>query len=1238
MTRTSTLSILSRALFASFIACMISSCNGRRDIPLPEDGGYAPPDVTAITFGPEEPLVWTDKPLPLTTSPSPFPFAKLPEYLFDSSGFRKLGAPPDTVRFEMAALPTVAFDFEKLPDVKVRRSTLLLPPPERISMPRPTYKNAREIVFDFPPPLNSLTVNGMVSDHTGNTWMLTSGGIIRYDGETILRYMPGTNFSNISSVVFDRDNVMWFAMRNSGLTSFDPANGTGTQFDKTPGFTPRDNVQVYIDSKNRIWASCLPPGYGPESDATSGYMIRVDEKRETAKIWREADGLTGGAPTGVVEDANHNFWFTNATRGVRIYDGNSKQLRTLGMKEGLSIDSISTPNIDSSGRILLPGQDFSTNIVEPSAGIIIKAGKRQGLPSFFNVPQIQTDREGNLYRGSDRGLMILNRDLTAKSVYQRPEGLNALSGVNPFFDARNQLLVGNRLGVQMFRKNGLDIRKRGTVQVSTMLEDTRGRIWIGSLESGIMILDRKTNRYKLYDAAHGLADNFIQYMTEYDGQVLISTQAGGLEIIDTALRQVERIGGVQGVTGNLTTMETDQDKNIWIGGLGQGLDVIDPRTKSLRHLGTGQGIKDSAMAELKRDRKGLLWFISGWGGVGYIDPVKKTIRHIVKSGHRILTAGEQDVLLKHDSRGNTWVMTSTKGFLMINPTHDSVSYFGPAQGVAAATATSIGEYNGRMYLALGSNGLTVLTPPDAGSRSWKVDAISKYSGLTKTVRSYNSDLITRDGEFWWGDDGITIIRNTDKGFGDSTYNETYITGLNLEGDDQYYVANPWKYTAGDTIGYDWGGARQKLTSKSDAKDLPWLQGGGLIWDSLDRNYYVPVNPVFPYDKNVIQFQFAQVHLGARDSVYYRYILEGFDQKWSAKMSKPFSEFYRNIPPGRYTFKVTSTNRGVWGKPVEYSFTVSPPWWRTWWAYLIYALMLGVLLRGYVVYRSRRLRRENKVLEEKIHLRTQQLQHSIEELKATQGQLIQSEKMASLGELTAGIAHEIQNPLNFINNFAEVNMELLVELTEEIDKGNPAAAKELAQDVINNEQKINHHGKRADGIVKSMLQHSRGNANTSKEPTDLNKLADEYLRLAYHGLRAKDKSFNAALKTDFDPGVGMVNIMANDIGRVILNLITNAFYAVGERKKSAGTGYEPTVSVSSGKAAGRVELKIADNGGGIAEKVREKIFQPFFTTKPAGQGTGLGLSLAYDIVKAHNGELHLDTKEGQGTTFTIVLPA
>jgi two-component system NtrC family sensor kinase len=267
---------------------------------------------------------------------------------------------------------------------------------------------------------------------------------------------------------------------------------------------------------------------------------------------------------------------------------------------------------------------------------------------------------------------------------------------------------------------------------------------------------------------------------------------------------------------------------------------------------------------------------------------------------------------------------------------------------------------------------------------------------------------------------------------------------------------------------------------------------------------------------------------------------------------------------------------------------------------------------------------------------EELQQALVELKAAQVQLVHSEKMASLGELTAGIAHEIKNPLNFVNNFSEVSNELIVEMNDQLNKGDFTEAKAIAQDIRQNLEKINYHGKRADAIVKGMLQHSRTSTG-QKEPTDINALVDEYLRLSYHGLRAKEKTFNAKFETDFDSSIGTINIVPQDIGRVILNLLNNAFYAVGQKKTLSGSSYEPTVLVSTKRSGNKISISVKDNGDGIPTNVIAKVFHPFFTTKPTGLGTGLGLSLSYDIIKAHGGELKVETKEGEGATFIIELP-
>jgi len=394
----------------------------------------------------------------------------------------------------------------------------------------------------------------------------------------------------------------------------------------------------------------------------------------------------------------------------------------------------------------------------------------------------------------------------------------------------------------------------------------------------------------------------------------------------------------------------------------------------------------------------------------------------------------------------------------------------------------------------------------------------------------------------------------------------------------------------------------------------------------------------PYFQNIFSIDFTAIDYTSSPDNRYLFMLENYDNTWRQGSSDRRASFY-NVPPGKYVFKVKAANSdGPWAEK-DLVIIITPPWWRTWWAYCIYGIcFLGIAFFVNRIIRNRIIEKERMKSREKELVHAKEIEKAYNELKATQQQLIQSEKMASLGELTAGIAHEIQNPLNFVNNFSEVNRELIEELKMKNEKLkiNDDDVNELLDGIAANEEKINHHGKRADAIVKGMLQHSRASTG-QKEPTDINALVDEYLRLSYHGMRAKDKDFNATLRTNFDSSIEKINIVPQDIGRVLLNFFNNAFYALNEKKLKLDGAFNPVATISTKKENGNIILKVSDNGPGIPQKILDKIFQPFFTTKPTGQGTGLGLSLAYDIIKAHGGEIKVETKEGEGSEFIIQLP-
>jgi signal transduction histidine kinase len=469
------------------------------------------------------------------------------------------------------------------------------------------------------------------------------------------------------------------------------------------------------------------------------------------------------------------------------------------------------------------------------------------------------------------------------------------------------------------------------------------------------------------------------------------------------------------------------------------------------------------------------------------------------------------------------------------------------------------------------------------------------------------------------------------------------------------------------------GARHSVLSHDGRIMIPTLHGLAIVDpESMGQNRIVPrviitglnyngkvIDTIHPeFDPGVHQYivEYTATSYTAPSKVEFRYMLEGYDKDWSTPTADR-KVTYTNLPSGDYTFKVlASNNDGVWTKvPAVIQFSVGKYIYEYWWFKLLLLAGLGAIIYGIVSWRSKQILQKNKELEELVQLRTKNLhdantaletqktslEKTLTELKSTQAQLIQSEKMASLGELTAGIAHEIQNPLNFVNNFSEVSKDLIEEVKSERSKvkgeRDEALEEELLNDISQNLEKINHHGKRADAIVKGMLAHSRTSSG-QKELIDINALCDEYLRLAYHGMKARDSSFEASFRFEADNTLLKINVVPQDMGRVLLNLINNAFQACTNAEfRMMNAELNPLVTVSTKKLGDKIVISVKDNGPGIPDSIKDKIFQPFFTTKPTGQGTGLGLSLSYDIVKAHGGELKMNSDIGKGSVFTITLP-
>jgi signal transduction histidine kinase/streptogramin lyase len=865
---------------------------------------------------------------------------------------------------------------------------------------------------------------------------------------------------------------------------------------------------------------------------------------------------------------------------------------------------------------------------------------RNPLPQHPIPYDYLQDRTGLLWLGTRPGLYKHAPKKLQMDLYRfredDPGSLPSDSIRYLFEDSKKRMWVGTTNGLalfqpdqenfKVFRNNPSNVASLSNNVITTVQEDANGAIWVGT-RNGLNLWQESTGNFRRFFYAPGEVNSISFLFSDAQQRLWLSIREKGVYVLDKNTgRIVKSYTPDDKNPASLTSKTIDifyQDSrgNIWLGdradnqfGLYRLNKQEDGFTQYLPVSGDSSSISSNEISFLAEDGEKRLW-IGTDGGLNLYN-YDKNVFTVFKSS--ILSSTN---FFATDKSGAPWFGTySSGGLISVDVDKGIITSFDESKGLLQNDMT--GGQNGRIAKdAFGrfwlptQRGISVFDPENKSFISY-----FEKDGFQPHDRRYVC-IETSNGDIWIG---------SNKGL-------NHIVPANLQKKD----------TTLPTI----------VITRVSINDSLYSEPDGTIFKHSVA--YTDAIELKHWQKD-LSFDFVALHYLRSEDNLYSWKLENYDKNWSAP-SKERKASYTNLSPGKYIFRVKASNAdGIWNQEgISIVITILPPWWRTWWAYLIYAAIFLGALRIFSKWREQNLRAKNEQLERKVEERTNSLKVTLDNLKSTQAQLIQSEKMASLGELTAGIAHEIQNPLNFINNFAEVNSELIDELNEGIENNNLAEVKSIAGNIRENEDKILFHGKRADAIVKGMLQHSRSSSGT-KEPTDINALTDEYLRLAYHGMRAKDKSFNATMKTDFDPAVGLVNIIPQDIGRVILNLITNAFYAVSTLAPKSPKGdypYAHIVSVSTkllksplgdlgakrdsgdlGAHPGSwVEISVSDNGPGIPQHILDKIFQPFFTTKPTGQGTGLGLSLSYDIVKAHGGELKVETKEGEGSVFTILLP-
>jgi len=1128
----------------------------------------------------------------------PLVFSKLPVNSYDTTSTRAIYFETVETKIAYTAAPVKDFDLEKIPSKPLKLITTKLLPPKLIKCGQPLLKDAGLLLFEISQAqgLQGALVSCVFTDRNNFLWIATNLGLYRYDGENLLLYISGPLDTLFVGMMEDDAGRLWLATLNGGTAILDLKKGT---LSKSLAVLNNSNNLCYFiqDKQQRIWESSSRP---------NGINI-IDPKTLTTKWLDRSRGLSNNSINGLTMDESGQVWIATNS-GINIINSVSKKIKVLTKSCGLKSDTTGNLFCDHNGNIWM--NNLGANIFKPSLGILTTI-KSQDFFKKNPLIGFSEDINGRIWLASQKkGIAIIDPMMQTLQNIKKANGLADDFVLNIWQDKKGQAWIPTLKGLNKLGYINNLKEHIGNSPVSTLEEDKDGLIWEGSSANGINIIDRKNKTYRHLGLAEGLCNDTIQNITEQHNKIFLASN-GGIDMIDSSRTTITHLGVKEGLSDRtIEAVMVDNNGKIWMGGLNNGLDVYDPINQTLKHIGKTQGLDQLAIVDVKLGNQGDVWLSTA----GDVYKISHDLG-IIKS----LNVGKGNKTLLADDGGNIWIGTQ-EGIFIADKLNSRLVNFSTKQGLINKQLTSLLKYNHHVYAST-LKGITVIDPPADGVLSdsrWSATSFGTRYGLTKINTGYFlTDMITHNGLYCWGDNGISVLDLSNK---DTVAQPVYITGINIMDGHQYFTGD-------------------KTINK-------------LSWNNITGPYNLPVNLQLPYNQNYVQFNYSVLNLTAHDTTWYQYRLAGADKNWNTVTSSLTSKSYYNLAPGKYTFEVTAkTNEVDWSGVAYLTFTINPPWWQTWWACIGYIVLFAGTIWFFVYFRSRKLQHDKRLLEHKVSVRTEEvlrqkqeieaqrdhLEKAFVDLKNAQNQLIQSEKMASLGELTAGIAHEIQNPLNFVNNFSEVNAELIDELQVEMAQGNYEEAKSIAEDIKQNEEKIKIHGKRADAIVKGMLQHSKSGSG-AKEPTNINTLAEEYLRLSYHGLRAKDKTFNAGLITHFNPELPTINIVQQDMGRVFINLFNNAFYAVNQKKITAGGDYKPEVSVETLFKNNHVVIKVKDNGTGIPEAIKEKIMQPFFTTKPTGEGTGLGLSLSYDmVVKVHNGSISVNSIENQGTEFIISLP-
>ena len=1057
----------------------------------------------------------------------------------------------------------------------------------------------------------------------------------------------GLSNNRITSIIQDRDGFLWFGTQG-GVDRFDGYEFVTIRTDpKRPQQTFRndDIWQLFQDKKGQLWTTTLGDGL---------HLIDIHKRETTAyRLDSVSQFQYMNLFYGVTEDESADLLWVGTYNGLLRYDRRTRHGTVFKLPADMGEVSVFCPLIDAKGRLWLGTKaglflfDRKTTRFQP-VNLPVEPGISQPIVSALSL-----DSDGRLWIGTN-GEALFKLGATAEGLFQidtrkaipqavvfplgtsvgQPVAINHIQVVgNTVWLASDQGLFRiNRATnqVALYRANRNRPDGLSSNRVLALCPDKDGNLWVGT-DNGINkigAISQHFEAYQLYPTALSVRDprnNVNGVVEDEKGALWMGSPISGLGRVGPGSTQLIPVA-TKLRDKRIRTLFRDRQERVWVG-TAEGLHRLDPQTGEFTSYPCRLPVQYIA-----QETNGRLW-IAGQGGPAAFDPAQGTFTYLPEPLQNQMWYATAMCVSR---TGQLWVGHIGGGvhrydiksgqvhqYLPLNPERER-QY---TAGLSDLNVTALYEHSdGSIWIGTQRGGLSVLNVQTGRFRWLTTDQELPTNYVLGIVADHRNRIWVSTEQ------GLALFQAKTGTF--RTYDET--DGLPMI----QFTANSVSMGTHRLL---FGSPDGCLAFNPD--DLqPTQRIAPVFVTDLTVNgqeRLLPTNRIeLNYDENSLTFRFAMLNYRSSSRNRYRYQLSGLDDRWQGARRVRTAR-YTSLPPGEYVFRVQGANEdSLWNQqPTSLTVIIHPPWWHTWWAYTLYGLLILSGIWAFIGYRSRALRRENRRLEETVTNRTIQLQESLDDLKATQDQLIQKEKMASLGELTAGIAHEIQNPLNFVNNFAEISAELIDELGEDFDKGDIQHAQPLIGALQQNLKKISHHGNRAASIVKGMLAHSR-NTTGDKKQTDLNALCNEYLNIAYQSYQARVEGFACTLVTELDSNLGTIAVIPQDVDRVLSNLFTNAFYAVQKRVNQLpkdGT-YVPTIRVSTRQMPDSAIIQVSDNGIGIPESAKAKIFQPFFTTKPTGEGTGLGLSLSYDtITKGHRGTLTVESTEGEGTTFTISLP-